>query len=76
VTYRYFTLRDIYGGTHCLLRSEDERVIDSVQGGKWVRDPDAYLIYWSGIGGDNLEPVEISEDEARKLAASYGGVLA
>jgi hypothetical protein len=68
VTYRFFTLEDVRGERTCLLRTRDGRVFESVQGGKWVLDYDAYMIYWSGIGGDNLEPVEISEAEALAIA--------
>ena len=65
----YFTLKGMG-----LLRTDKVAVIEVVHEGKWVDRPSAFK-YFSGFGGDQLDPWPISEDEARKIAASLGVTL-
>jgi hypothetical protein len=61
---RYFTL----GEAGTLLRRHGA-TIEALRGGKWVDDPGLFK-YFCGAWGDQLEPLPITEDEARDAAAA------
>jgi hypothetical protein len=48
--------------------------IEGVIGGEWVDDP-SLLRYFAGYGGDQLDLVPLTEDEARARAAELGVAL-
>jgi hypothetical protein len=71
----YFTLEGRSGHRSGLLRKDGYRVDAVHSDGRWVSRNGAYARYWTGVGGDNYEPVPLTREEAEKLAAIYGAVL-
>jgi hypothetical protein len=49
----------------------DYSAIEVVSGGKWIDHPDAFR-YFAGYGGDQLDLVPLTEEEAREKAAALG----
>lgn len=72
-TYYTFDLGDRHAGL--LRRIRDERgftlSFETVQDAAWVDSPGA-LRFFAGYGGDQLDVVELTEEQARTLAVELG----